>query len=277
MREVGPMMSDVSHSFFPCQGSSDCLLLVHGGPGMSSDYFEPAIGALAREFNVATYSQGQIFPHSLSNLLRELDCVLAQLERAGLSATFLGHSFGGALVLEYFRRFPNRVRRLILCSWIYDNRFSEYRMKHSRSDLEDVATSSDVSDAETHPDDVYKKDCLARVPRYFSKKYRDAGAQLLRNTRYNAALRDAIWNEFVVNLDLHAVLKGLEIPTLSIAGCDDGFVLHEYTEEGALINPLWIRHEIIADAGHFPFFDNTPGFVEIVREFMTQKKQSPWV
>ncbi len=100
------------------------VVLLHGGPGMSSDYFQDAFDFLAEQKRVIYYDQrgsgnSQIRPeishYTIDNLVQELDSLREEVigrERIIL----IGHSFGGALAQHYVLTHPAHVAQLILVS-----------------------------------------------------------------------------------------------------------------------------------------------------------------
>ncbi len=265
---------DVSYQFVDNPTTEECLLLVHGGPGMSCDYFSPAIDALSQKLAVATFNQGQLGDFTLNGVLHELLWVVENLNQKGKKVTLLGHSFGGSLVLEFYRRFPQKVSRLILCSWVYDNSFSDFRTKNyaNKSLLEEVTQKSNEIPTTESPDAAYRSACLAWLPLYFPKESRDKGRRVLSDTKYNATLRDALWTEFMESLNLESTIASVAIPTLSIASADDGVVLPDYTAKGASLNTRFIVHKTMPNSGHFPFIDDCSLFAKTVCNFVFQRR-----
>jgi len=98
------------------------LVVVHGGPGFTSYYLEPLFDA-ALDFPVVCYDQAgcgrarrsggrKIF--SMDGFIDELEQLRVAL---GVEAMhLLGHSYGGAIAVEYALAHPGRVRTLICTS-----------------------------------------------------------------------------------------------------------------------------------------------------------------
>jgi proline iminopeptidase len=244
--------------------------MVHGGPGMSSDYFVPALPSITKRLSVASYDQGQIGDHSINGLMKELHWVVDDLIQQSKNVTIFGHSFGAALALEFYKNFPSKVRKLILCSWICDNSFTDFRNRHFRQKdlLDSVIQKTKQISSDVEPNEYYRDLCLAWLPLYFPEQSLERGKRALSEIRYNAILRDSIWSEFVSSLNLKPVVEGIIIPTLSIVGSDDGITLPEYVKQAALLNPKFITHTEIPNSGHFPFIDKSDMFAELVSNFV---------
>src|SRR5688572_23227754 len=100
---------------------SDPVVLIHGGPGLTSDYLADDLTALARGRSVFVYDQRGI---GRSTLVSDSTALAAQRYVEDLEAirkylgleqlTLLGHSWGVAPAALYAMQYPQRVRRMIL-------------------------------------------------------------------------------------------------------------------------------------------------------------------
>jgi len=99
------------------------LLIVNGGPGFDHGYLvtSPVWDELARTRRVVMYDQrgtGRSMavkpgtPLTLADQLADLEAVRKSL--GGQDVDLLGHSYGGAVVMAYTARFPDRVKRLLI-------------------------------------------------------------------------------------------------------------------------------------------------------------------
>ena len=107
-------------------GSGIPVVLLHGGPGMSSYYVKP-FEDLQDDRQVIRYDQlgggksdkiTDTTMFTIDHFVRELDSLRAYLgvERWHL----LGHSWGTILAVEYYRAYPDRVASLTLGSACLD-------------------------------------------------------------------------------------------------------------------------------------------------------------
>jgi proline iminopeptidase len=99
----------------------DTLIVLHGGPGLSSAYLVPDLAVLSDDYTVIFYDQrgaGRSTVITDSTRLRLADHVgdLEAVRRHfGLErATVLGHSWGAGLAAFYAQAHPDRVAHLIL-------------------------------------------------------------------------------------------------------------------------------------------------------------------
>jgi len=108
--------------FFRLEGDGDDKIVVlHGGPGLSSESLRPDLGFLARHFTLIFYDQrgsGLSTPiydsasvsiaHHVSDM--ELIRTCFGLDRV----TLMGHSWGAGLALHYAMRHPKQTDRIIM-------------------------------------------------------------------------------------------------------------------------------------------------------------------
>lgn len=112
------------------------LLFIHGGPGISHDYLE-VFKPIAKDRPIIFYDQLGCGHSKVSNpdkklwLLKryvtELDILIDYFKLHVVN--LFGHSWGGALAIEYALKYPDKINSLILASpllstklWITDTR-----------------------------------------------------------------------------------------------------------------------------------------------------------
>jgi len=109
--------------YYKAFGSGRPLLIVHGGPGASHDYFLPYLAPLARTNRLifidergSGQSQKLDDPagYTIENMVEDVEGVRQQLGLGEVS--LLGHSFGGALVQAYALKYQSHLTHLILAS-----------------------------------------------------------------------------------------------------------------------------------------------------------------
>jgi proline iminopeptidase len=108
--------------FFRTVGSGgDTLVVVHGGPGFTMDYFLEDLAPLAENYTLLFYDQRGT---GRSTLVRDSTALDGQRFAEDLEAirshfgldrlTILGHSWGAGVVALYAARYPDRVGRLLI-------------------------------------------------------------------------------------------------------------------------------------------------------------------
>src|SRR4051794_37414052 len=104
----------------PSEGKRPCIVLVHGIAGDSSEW-APVLDKLSEKYDViapdlaghgeSTRLRGD---HSIGAFATWLRDVLEALEIE--RATFVGHSLGGGVVMQFAYQFPEYVERMVLVS-----------------------------------------------------------------------------------------------------------------------------------------------------------------
>ena len=104
-------------------GSGEPLMIVHGGPGASHDYFLPHLLPLARNNRLIFIDErgsgksGKLEEASLytvENMVEDVEAVRIALGLGKIA--LLGHSFGGVLAQAYALKYQENLSHLILCS-----------------------------------------------------------------------------------------------------------------------------------------------------------------
>ena len=118
------------------RGEGEALVLVHGFPLDRTIWCGQ--GPLAGQLRLVTFDLpgfGDSPPATaLEGLGRYSDVVLDVMDRAGLSsATLCGLSMGGYVLLDLWRRAPERIRRLVLCDTRAEADGEEARLGRDRA------------------------------------------------------------------------------------------------------------------------------------------------
>src|SRR5580658_5937775 len=109
--------------YYTSFGQGPPLLIVHGGPGASHDYFLPYLIPLARHNRLifidergSGKSQKLDDPagYTVENMVEDVEAVRQGLVLGKIS--LLGHSYGGVLAQAYALKYQNNLTHLILCS-----------------------------------------------------------------------------------------------------------------------------------------------------------------
>ena len=104
-------------------GKGSPLVIVHGGPGASHDYFLPYLAPLARHNRLIFIDErgsGQSerledsTQYTVENMVEDVEAVRISLGIGKIA--LLGHSFGGVLAQAYPLRYQAHLSHLILCS-----------------------------------------------------------------------------------------------------------------------------------------------------------------
>ncbi len=275
-------------------GRGEPLVVMHGGPGASHDYFLPYLLPLARHNKVVFIdergsgrSQKLADPagYTIDNMVEDLEAARKALNLGKIN--LLGHSYGGALVQAYALKYQRNLRHLILGStWSSTAAMNEVfvRMKEKmtpelRGRIDQLEAAGLFGHGKDYEKSRYPAEYMIAAwgEGYFPYVYQgrpdpnyDPIAQ--GNTAWD--LYREMWGkhgEFVIDGNLKSVeytdrLPSIKVPTLVLVGdhdeCDPSLaqVMHEKIAGSKLV--------IFPKAGHMTFVDQPELFIKAVDEFL---------
>jgi proline iminopeptidase len=104
-------------------GHGDPLVVLHGGPGASHDYFLPYLLPLARHNRLVFIDERgsgksekleDVSRYTVEKMVEDVEAVRVALGLGRIN--LLGHSFGGVLAQAYALKYQQHLAHLILCS-----------------------------------------------------------------------------------------------------------------------------------------------------------------
>jgi proline iminopeptidase len=273
----GTAQSDVK-LWYRVSGSGPVAILPAPGWGPSSELYSTSMPQLEELFTVVyldTRGSGRSErpepdTYGWSEFVCDLDAVREQL---GLSSvTLIGHSAGGAMVMQYALAHPDRVRALILVDALAatDEQYSADRERaverYAREPWFERALAGFGMAVETDED---LREMLGVVtPLYFAtREGAQRAAPVLEKTSYSAAAFIGTQKSGFFPFSIRDRLTELEVPALVIVGREDAICP---PEEAARIHEALARSQLfeIESAGHLPWLENPTGFYEALREGM---------
>src|SRR6059036_6082 len=115
--------------YYKILGRGEPLMIVHGGPGASHDYFLPYLLPLARQNRLifidergSGRSEKLDDPkgYTVENMVEDVEDVRRGLSLGTIS--LLGHSYGGVLAQAYAFKYQANLSHLLLCSTFHSTR-----------------------------------------------------------------------------------------------------------------------------------------------------------
>src|SRR5580692_10256101 len=109
--------------YYTSFGQGPPLLIVHGGPGASHDYFLPHLVPLARHNRLIFIDErgsgraqklDDPAGYTVENMVEDVEAVRRELNLGKFA--LMGHSYGGVLAEAYALKYQNNLSHLILCS-----------------------------------------------------------------------------------------------------------------------------------------------------------------
>ncbi len=263
------------------EGDKTPVILLHGGPGGTHDYFEP-LAALAEDRPVAFYDQlgsGLSERPNDASLWRvprfvdELDALRAHL--GWNKVILLGHSFGAVVAAEYARHNAEFVHALVLVSPFYS--ISRWTADANRliGTLPPAAQAS-IRRHETrrdflHPE--YRTAAKAFQQRYLCRLESPPPSMKRSLEGCSRQVYESLWgpSEFFVtgrlaNWERGAQIATLPHPMLITCGRHDKCT-PESTGHLAKLNPS-ASFAVFEECSHTAFLENPDAFLRVVREFI---------
>jgi proline iminopeptidase len=285
--------------YYETMGRGAPLVIVHGGPGASHDYFLPHLLPLMRTNRLIFIDErgsGKSSKledpkeYTVASMVEDLEAVRVGLGLGKIS--LLGHSFGGVIVQAYALKYQKHLSHLILGStFASTNELNEAlaRMKAAMEpkDRERITSleaaglfgKGEVWEHGRYPEEYAK---LAWGKGYFPYLYQKRPDPTYDPVSSNT---DTAWDvyremwgsdgEFVVDGNLKEVeyvdrLSEIKVPTLIIVGDHDesdpkmSKEMHEKIAGSQLV--------ILPDSGHMTFVDQPEQFLKTVREFVASTR-----
>ena len=280
--------------YYQTVGRGTPLLIVHGGPGASHDYFLPYLLPLARDHRLifidergSGKSEKLEDPkgYTIANMVEDVEAV-----RQGLAlgkVTLLGHSYGGALAQAYALKYQNNLTHLILCStWASTAAMNQVfvKMKEKMSpELRDRINAQETAGLFGHGREFEKNRYTADYmiaawgEGYFPYVYQgrpDPNYDPIANGNMSWDLYREMWGsdgEFVISGNLKSVdyldrLPSIHVATLFLVGdhdeCDPSLSeeMHRKIPGSQIV--------ILPKSGHMTFVDQPALFNNSVRKFL---------
>jgi pimeloyl-ACP methyl ester carboxylesterase len=110
-------------TYYKIFGHGKPLVLAHGGPGASHDYFLPYLAPLARHYQLVFIDERgsgrspaleNVSAYTVESMVEDVEAVRQALNLGQIS--LLGHSYGGVLAQAYALKYQKNLSHLILAS-----------------------------------------------------------------------------------------------------------------------------------------------------------------
>jgi len=253
------------------------IVIVHGGPGMSSQTFKNSFDFLSAERRVIYYDQrgsgsSQIKPDPANYTIEQLVDELEALRREVIGADqviLVGHSAGGALVQRYALAYPEHVAKMVLICSVPPNN----GVRFAGPWLDAVLAGMNVLAGNIPPASPEEADA-----RFQALGYQSA-IQRLSDPNQQALLQDTGYTSFVTNRevtrstmggDFDPALRQLTVETLLIYGAADsaytGVDVMTHLDD-LLPNATLVRFD---RSGHWPYLEEPEKFQQVLAEFLAK-------
>lgn len=284
--------------YYMSTGHGQPLMILHGGPGASHDYFLPYLLPLARYNRVIFIDERgsgrsqkleDRSGYTIENMVEDVEAVRQALGLGKIS--LLGHSYGGALAQAYALKYQRNLSHLILAStWsstVAMNQVFVSMKQNMAPELRDRIDKLEAQGLFGHGKDYEKNRytneymIAAWGEGYFPYVYHnhpDPNYDPIAAGNMSWDLYREMWGqhgEFVIDGNLKSVeytnrLPSIKVPTLVLVGehdeCDPSLshTMHQKIAGSKLV--------ILPNAGHMTFVDQTGMFIKTVHGFLSGSK-----
>ena len=281
--------------YYMTVGRGAPLMIVHGGPGASHDYFLPYLLPLARRNRLVFIDErgsgkSQILQdpkgYTVENMVEDVEAVRQGLGLGKMS--LLGHSYGGVLAQAYALKYQKNLTHLILASTFPSTtemnqvfvRMKEKMDPELREHIERMEKEGLFGHGQDYEKNRYTNEYMIAAwgEGYFPYLYQnrpDPNYDPVQNGMTTSwDLYREMWGsdgEFVIDGNLKSVeytnrLPSIHVPTLIIAGdhdeCDPSLSqeMHEKIAGSQIV--------ILPRSGHMTFVDQPDMFISSVDSFL---------
>ncbi len=275
-------INGVNH-FIEKIGKGEPLLVLHGGPGLFHDYLVPYFKHLSKKYQIIFYDQrgcGKTdFPTdtstiTLKNYVTDLEAIRKYLKIDKLN--LVSHSWGSMIALNYGKKYPNHLKKLILISpapatnEFFDETFTKMRRKRNDVDTKQLVKYMMSSAFEKRDTGVFKKAIM--LGDKVNLVNQESINELYRNMHFtptsanNLLTTTSILEHVFFNYDITKELENITCKTLILYGDLDNvpFASAQYLQEH-LSNAQLV---VVKRACNYPFFESPKEFNFAIKQFL---------
>ncbi len=254
-------------------GSGAPLVALHGGFGLDHTYFRPWLEPLGMQLilpdlrGCGRSPRDGIGEAEFATLSADVEALRGELGHPRW--TVLGHSFGAYLALDYARRYPQRVEKLVLVGGApaldYPDVIGANLSKIGTP--EQAAVLQKAMSAPLESDEEFRRGWNLLLPLYFRRFDPKIAAQMDAGAVYSA---QALFHGFRMLSQFSALpwLGDVEAPVLVTAGRYDWIAPPAQGAERLARGLPHARLAIFEESGHFPFIEENPRFLSVLGEFL---------
>jgi proline iminopeptidase len=282
--------------YYMSVGQGPPLMIVHGGPGASHDYFLPHLLPLMRTNRLVFIDERgsgksskleDAKQYTVTNMVEDIETVRQALGLGKIS--LFGHSFGGPLVQAYAFKYQQHLSHLILASTFASTKQLNAALAKMKSEmpakdrerLEALEAAGLFGKGEPWEHGRYTEEYaklawgIGYLP-YIYQNRPDPNYDASSTTGFAWDVYREMWGshgEFIVDGNLTEVeyvdkLSQIKVPTLIIVGDHDESDPKMSEEMHAKI--AGSKLVILPKSGHMTFVDQPEQFLKAVREFVAK-------
>jgi len=283
--------------YYESFGQGPPLVILHGGPGASHDYFLPYLTPLARHHELVFIDErgsgrssklDDPAGYTVEAMADDVEAVRKELALGRIA--LLGHSYGGVLAQAYALKYQQNLTSLILCSTFFStkkmNQVFQKELAAMPDEVRERIQKLEAAGLFGHGKEYEKN----RYPEaymiaawgdgyfpYLYQRHPDPNYDPLDSGKMPWDLYREMWGshgEFVIDGNLKSVeyadrLPNLRVRTLVTAGDHDECDPAQAKELSGLIRGS--RLVIFPRSGHMTFVDQPDLFIRTIDDFLAEK------
>ena len=280
--------------YYKAIGRGQPLIILHGGPGASHDYFLPYLLPLARKNRLIFIDERgsgrsqkleNLSAYTVENMVEDVEAVRQVLELGKIS--LLGHSCGGVLAQAYALKYQENLSHLILCSTFHSTkklnavlkRMKEKMTPDLRMRIEKMEKEGLYGHGMDYEKNRYTSQYMTAAwgEGYFPYLYQnhpDPNYDPIANGNMSWDLYREMWGsngEFVIDGNMTSVeytdrLSSILVPTLITVGDNDECDPSLSKEMNDKI--AGSKLVIFPGSGHMTFVDQPTLFISSINDFL---------
>ena len=266
---------------YSIQGEDQPILLLSGGPGISSDQLSQLSQRLGKKFKCLLFDQRGTgksgttpMDSTTINLNQSIKDVNLLLKRLNLKkVTIIGHSWGAMLAMSYAIKYPGNVSTLALIGpgpldlsgyeLLRDNITSRASKEEKifMNRVEDSMANGTVSKESVR---AFSRTFLRLL--FFDALKVDSLSELIRSTSNNTMQQLMLQDLYRINYNIKPGISRIDLPILVICGREDPvglfstFTIKELNKKAKI---AWIEK-----SGHFPWVEQPDSFYSVLFDFL---------
>lgn len=264
-------------------GEGEPLVVLHGGPGLSHDYFLPHLLPLAKRFQLILFDQRAQGQSSLELDASQMSVQALVDDIEGIRQAFglqkihlMAHSWGASIAIRYAAQYPESLQSLILVSAVPLNpQAFEEKMQSMPRPAQHPQDS--LERAELMASEAFKNQETAAIEKLLLLNFRRSAYDRNNMKKLNLNLRPTFseGSQILGGMgpegmvyDLTETAKKITCPTLVIHGKADIIPLEISLETDRTIPNASLRQ--LMKSGHFPFVEEPGKFNKIISKWMKE-------
>ena len=271
------------------------LLLLHGGPGTSPEYFFNFPEHLSDDYTIYYYAQLGAYLSDVpkDSTLYDLDSFVQDVEdvRKALNLDkfyLLGHSWGNYLAQAYSAKYQQHLKGIILCNNINSDKeivedyevqlyadildeFPEYKPYSDSLRFGFSGTFTDFGNRQSLGNKIREKVWPEMIKRHYARLPNPLPEHLINSkTHSNGALMQELgFTQKIIDVDYNQFLIKIEKPVLFLGGKYDFIPPWYYVKMKNILKKNIFSKVVITNGGHFNMWDDPKNYFNAMDEFIS--------